>query len=47
MSVLRQMFSQMDLNISPVQLGEVVIILAIVVFALYVFYSLNLFRKER
>lgn len=47
MSVLKQYFSKLDLNVNPVQMGEVIIILAIVAVAVYVFYSLNLFRKER
>ena len=45
MSVFKQMFSGLD--ISPVHLGEIIIILAILILAAYILYSLNLFKKER
>ncbi|GAB4312279.1 MAG: hypothetical protein Kow0059_02690 [Candidatus Sumerlaeia bacterium] len=45
MSVLRQYFRNFNLNISPIQLGEIVIIVGVLVFAAYILYSLNLFKK--
>jgi hypothetical protein len=47
MSIITKILKDLNFNINPVHLGEIIIILAILIIAGYVMYSLNLFKKER